>query len=419
MEKKLNYHSLSRELQERILEDRNKTEGPMAGGKSPWRFPDEKAVRRDPDRDKASLWRPAFVRDTEKILHLPTYNRYADKTQVLSFYENDDLTRRALHVQLVSRIARNIGAVLGLNLDLIEAMSLGHDIGHTPFGHAGERYLDELLREYTGRRFFHNVQSVRVLDALFRRNLTLQTLDGILCHNGEFELREYRPRPLSGFQELDSRVEACQTQGEEKVKELVPSTLEGCVVRVCDMIAYLGKDRQDAVTAHIIGPDEAFTTREIGTKNAAIINNMTVDIIENSYGKDYILLTPRTYEDLRTARRENNERIYQNEAVKGEYEHTIRPMFRQVFDRLLQDLKEGNKASPVFRHHIEYVTEKTRFYGDGLRGDYLEERPEQIAADYIASMTDDYFLSLYQWLFPKSGLRVCYHSYFEDMENAD
>ncbi len=412
MEKKLNYRKIEEGLQQKIREDRER------GWKNPCRFQDKDALRRDMERDKASLWRPAFVRDTEKILHLPIYNRYADKTQVLSFYENDDLTRRALHVQLVSRIARNIGAVLGLNLDLIEAISLGHDIGHTPFGHAGERYLDQLLQEFAGLRFFHNVQSVRVLDSLFRRNLTLQSLDGILSHNGEFEQQEYRPRPLHSFDELDARVEDCMTRGEEAVNEQIPSTLEGCVVRICDMIAYLGKDRQDAITAHIIEPETAFTTKEIGTKNAAIINNMTVDIIENSYGKDYILLSPQTYRDLKIAKRENNALIYQNEAVKGEYEHTIQPMFRQVFLRLLQDLKEQNEASPIFRHHIAYVREKTRFYEDEERRDYLNQRPEQIVADYIASMTDDYFISLHSRLFPDSSLKIDYHSYFEDMQKG-
>lgn len=410
MEQSLKYRKLDDALQERIRQDRE------AHWENPFRFPDENARRRVENRDRPNLWRPTFVRDTEKILHLPVYNRYADKTQVLSFYENDDITRRALHVQLVSRIARNIGAVLGLNLDLIEAISLGHDIGHTPFGHAGERYLDEILQEAAGLHFFHNVQSVRVLDTLFCRNLTLQTLDGILCHNGEFELQEYRPKPLADFAELDSRIQNCLTEGESAVHSLVPSTLEGCVVRICDMIAYLGKDRQDAVTAHIIDPDTPFTSREIGERNAAIINNMTVDLIENSYGKDHLLLSPQSYEDLRTARRENNKKIYQNEAVSGKYQEVIRPMFQQVYHQLLMDLKEEKKTSPVFTHHIAYVETMTQHYQGTQRRAYREEPPEMIAADYIASMTDDYFLSLYRYLFPKSPLRVEYHSYFEDQK---
>lgn len=150
---------------------------------------EDRAIRRDPAHDKANLWRPAFVRDAEKILHCPYYNRYGDKTQVFSLYKNDDITRRALHVQLVSRIARNIGRMLGLDTDLIEAIALGHDIGHTPFGHAGEKFLDIICQEKLGVHFLHNVHSVRVLDEIFKYNISLQTLDGILCHNGENEMK--------------------------------------------------------------------------------------------------------------------------------------------------------------------------------------------------------------------------------------
>ena len=274
------YHSLSKELQERILEDREKHK------KNPYAFPDEKIVRRRMDHDKANLWRPAFVRDVEKIMHVPYYNRYSDKTQVFSFYQNDDISRRALHVQLVSRIARNIGSVLGLNESLIEAISLGHDIGHTPFGHAGERILSSLYQEHTGRYFNHNVHSVRVLDDMVNWNISLQTLDGILCHNGELELKEYRPCGMSTFVEYDKKVEACYVD-ENAIGELIPCTLESCVMRICDIIAYLGKDRQDAMRLNLL-KESPFTAGAIGTSNGEIINNFSVNIIENSYGKDYL-----------------------------------------------------------------------------------------------------------------------------------
>lgn len=232
---KLKYHKLDNSVEKQIRENISK------GVLSPYRFSDENAVRRDMDKDKNCVLRPSFVRDIEKILHLPLYNRYNDKTQVFSFYNNDDITRRGLHVQLVSRISRNIGRMLGLNLDLIEAISLGHDVGHTPFGHAGERYLNELLQKETGRHFNHNVHSTRVLDILYRRNISLQTLDGILCHNGEFELKEYRPVKKLTFEEYDKNVESCYNEGKAVIKKLVPSTLEGCVVRICDMIAYIAE----------------------------------------------------------------------------------------------------------------------------------------------------------------------------------
>ncbi len=397
------YKKLSPELEARILEDRKN------GVENPCRFKDEDALRRDMTRDRTSLLRPAFIRDIDKILHLPTYNRYNDKTQVFSFYLNDDITRRGLHVQLVSRIARNIGRLLGLNLDLIEAMALGHDLGHTPFGHAGEKYLSELMEDGVGRYFNHNVHSTRVLDVLYRRNVSLQTLDGILCHNGEFELKEYRPRRLGGFGEYDANVEGCYTGGYEAIKRLIPSTLEGCVVRISDMIAYVGKDRQDAVTAKIIDEDKPFSAQIIGTKNAQMINNLVVDIVENSYGHDYIRLGAEAFDDLRTAKRENSEFIYNNKDVNKMYESSIRPMFAELYQRLLRDVKSGGEDTIVYRHHIRHIEENARYYQDF---DYRSEEPNQIVADYIASMTDDYFVALHRELFPKSKYRIEYKSYF-------
>ena len=330
MAEKLKYDALSDELQRRISEDRKNNRY-----YSVYRCNDEDALRRNDEHDRANLWRPAFVRDTEKILHLPFYNRYADKTQVFSFYHNDDITRRALHVQLVSRIARNIGSVLGLNLDLIEAISLGHDIGHTPFGHAGEAFLNDLLVNETGRHFNHNVHSVRVLDKIFSRNFTFQTLDGVLCHNGEFEKKEYHPVWDKTFEKFDEDVELCYTKGKEYSDTLIPATLEACVVRICDMIAYLGKDRQDAKIAKIIDGDYIFKNDKIGNVNAAIINNLIVDIIEHSYGKDYILLSSEAFNDLKRAKKENNDVIYKNKKIEKQYSEIIKPMFSELYYKLL------------------------------------------------------------------------------------
>lgn len=402
---RLKYDKLSDEIQLKITQDRKN------GTVNPYRCNDEAAVRRDMSHDKANLWRPAFVRDTEKILHLPYYNRYADKTQVFSFYNNDDITRRALHVQLVSRIARNIGAVLGLNLELIEAIALGHDIGHTPFGHAGERFLSELLYNETGRYFNHNVHSVRVLDRLFSRNITLQTLDGILCHNGEFEQQKYRPSYNKSFDDFDKEVEACCVCGGSAIEKLVPSTLEGCVVRICDMIAYLGKDRQDARTAKIIDKDYTFSNEKIGTENAAIINNLTVDIIENSYGRDYIMLSKAAYDDLKKAKDENYRVIYKNPQINNQYNEIIAPMFRELYYKLLDDVVNKNEGSMIYRHHIRFINQSNRFYNSER---YLDEEPNQIVADYIASMTDDYFVALHEKCFPNSKYKIEYKSYFSE-----
>lgn len=398
------YNSLSKELIERIESDRKEHK------ENPYRFRDENAERRNKGHDNPNLWRPVFIRDTEKILYLPTYNRYTDKTQVFSFYKNDDITRRALHVQLVSRIARNIGSCLGLNLDLIEAVALGHDIGHTPFGHAGESLLDKLLYEKEGIHFFHHVQSARVLDRIFRRNITLQTLDGVLCHNGEIECKEYRPQKETSFEKFDRNVRNCMEIGKEASDRLIPSTLESCVVRICDIIAYLGKDRQDAVKTRLIDENTQFSSDEIGVYTAQIINNLTVDIIENSYGKDYIAMSDKAFDDLSTAKRENYEKIYRQEAISRVATEILSPMFNEVFEKILSDLINERTDSPVYKHHIEYVLENTRHYEDGE--DYLNEDKIIIASDFIASMTDDYFTDLYTYLFPEKENRVKYISYF-------
>lgn len=404
----LKYDKLTSELQKRITADRKNSI------RNPFRASDDSAIRRNMEHDKSNLWRPAYIRDIEKIMHLPYYNRYADKTQVFSFYHNDDITRRALHVQLVSRIARNIGSVLGLNLDLIEAISLGHDIGHTPFGHAGERFLSKLLHTETGRYFNHNVHSVRVLDKLFMRNFTLQTLDGVLCHNGEFEQKEYRPKYGKSFEDFDIQTEACYTIGKEAIESLVPSTLEACVVRICDMIAYIGKDRQDARTAKIIDTQHKHIFRKaekIGTENAEIINNLTVDIIENSYGKDAILLSETAYRDLKMAKDENYEIIYRDKNINAQYDEIIAPMFSDLYYKFLADIKNGNESSLIYRHHIAFISNGLKYYREY---NYTDEEPNQIVTDYIASMTDDYFIALHEHLFPESPHRVEYKSYFEN-----
>jgi len=394
------YDTLSPEIEERIRSDRENGTIPRMG------FLDANACRRIPANDKPTVWRTPFVRDTDKILHSAYYNRFTDKTQVFSFYKNDDISRRALHVQLVSRIARTIGSVLGLNLDLIEAIALGHDMGHTPFGHAGETYLDELYFEGTGRHFAHNVHSVRVLDGIFPYNITLQTLNGILSHDGEIECDEYRPLPMEDFQSLDAAVEACY-QDRNNNRKLMPSTLEGCLVRICDIISYLGKDRQDAKKAGMIPKEDVFAYGAIGRINAEIINNLSVNIIENSYGKPYIKIDREYFDALSAAKKSNYTQIYLNPAVAGPQMDIIRPMFGRLYHRLVQDVRECRRQSPVFRHHINFI----------MSDHYVRPFPYEktdahtIVTDYIASMTDDYFVELHAYLFPKEKA-IQYHGYF-------
>ena len=398
----LKYEQLSDALSRRIEAEKR------TGSYERMGFDNSAITRRNSlSKDTGSVWRPPFVHDIDKILHCPYYNRYTDKTQVFSLIKNDDITRRSLHVQLVSRIARTIGGALNLNLDLIEAIALGHDMGHPPFAHTGECYLDELYYAHTGRHFMHNIHSVRVLDEQFPLNISLQTLSGIAFHDGEMELEEYVPHELSGFEEFDYIIERCYTDRKFATSQL-PSTLEGCVVRLADIIAYLGKDRQDAARAKVVSED-AFENHDIGSINAEIINNLVVNIIENSYGKPYIKLDSKHFKALKASKRDNYNLIYESAATRAKLDITAKPMMREMYKRLREDLITGDRTSPIFVQHIDYIN-KSHYK---RRTPYEDFSPDRIVVDYIAGMTDNYFIELHRYLFPESNYKVEYKGYFD------
>ena len=400
------YFTLDPSIEQAICDDRRRNHV------NPYRSFDEDVIRRqDNQHDIATLTRSAYGRDIEKIINVPAYNRYADKTQVFSFVQNDDLCRRGLHVQLVSRIARNIGSILGLNTELIEAIALGHDLGHTPFGHAGEHFLGKIYHAHTGRYFNHNVHSVRVIDQLYRRNISLQTLDGILCHNGEFAQQVLKLGQLSSFEQLDNLLESCY-QDKNTIATLRPSTLEGCVVRISDMISYLGKDRQDALDRGIINSIDVFDGDIIGRDNARMINNLTVDIINNSYGRDHIAMSQPVFDDLKRAKMQNYEKIYLNEVVIAGSGNIVEEMFSEMFEKLHSDCVSGNENSPLFKHHVNNLVAKSKTIKPDA---YLIEDSHQIIVDYMASMTDSYFIALYSYLFPKSDKQIISQSYCSNL----
>ncbi|WP_066647329.1 deoxyguanosinetriphosphate triphosphohydrolase family protein [Christensenella timonensis] len=408
MDGKKKYLELDPAVRQAVYDDLKRKQDELC----PYATRDQYCLRRA--KENFRVQRPNFAKDCERILYCRYFNRYADKTQVFSLYKNDDITRRILHVQLVSRIARNIGRMLNLNLDLIEAISLGHDLGHTPFGHAGERFLSAIYKENTGRYFNHNVHSARILDKVLSLNLSLQVLNGILCHNGEKVSGEYRPNPYTSkdaegmFLEFDRQMEECYTD-EAATGSLVPATLEGCVVRLSDVIAYLGKDRQDAQILKI-GVHEPFSENNVlGSTNSDFINNIITNVVSNSYGKPYIKLDEEYADALAYEKQVNFKRIYELQD-KNEPYPTIRKMFEQVYEKLLEDFVDNNERSPIYRHHINHV-----FSGfsraAALKEQYLKEEPNQVVVDYIASMTDDYFMDLYEYLFPGQQ-HLSYQSYF-------
>jgi dGTPase len=373
----------------------------------------EDAIRRvDEARDVPDVLRPAFNRDIEKILHTGSYNRLAGKTQVFSFRADDDITRRGLHVQLVSRVARDIGQALGLNVDLIEAIALGHDVGHTPFGHAGERFLDAIYHKRTGRHFRHNVHSVRVLDTVWGRNLSLQTLDGVLAHNGECELQTFRTSGLATFDEFDRLVEDSYVGDHDFMKTVRPMTLEGCVVRVSDIIAYVGKDRQDAIRARHVDAD-SFDDGMGGRYNSWALQAFITDVVEHSFGKDSISMSEAAFREMKRAKQENYERIYTTSEVQGEVSRAVEEVFECIYDKIYSDLVSGDENTPVFKHHVRPTEEQLGYYG---RTYDWQSDLDRTTVDFIASMTDDYFIALAKRELPDAPPLIPSRSYFEDLD---
>ena len=357
----------------------------------------------DPD---VYLGRPCFVVDVEKIVHNPFYSRCADKTQVFSFVRNDDITRRSFHLQVVSRVGRTIGAALGLNLDLIEAIAIGHDLGHTPFGHEGEHYLSELYHARTGRYFNHNVHSVRLLKTIAGTNLCLQTYNGIITHCGEKTFLEYRPKPCPTFADLDALVEQCYVD-QNNIRDLRPSTLEGCVVRISDIIAYVGKDRQDAARIKLRGVDDYDESPVVGKLNHQIIYNVTHNIIKNSLGKDYLAMDEEVFEGIDALRRENHEKIYKSDLVVDRIK-VVQQMMARMYGQFVEDLEAGREDSVIYRHYLRSSMQRYDYEWE------LSHRVDDIAVDFIASMTDDYFIDLYRKLYPDDPIngQVIYKDYF-------
>ncbi len=327
--------------------------------------------------------RTPFFRDIDRIIYTLSFMRYADKTQVFSFKDNDHITKRMLHIQYVSKIARTIGRALGLNEDLIEAASLAHDLGHTPFGHVGEAILNKISLEADVGYFNHNIHSVRLLKDIenygYGKNITLQTLDAVMCHNGEFLKGEYRPKPKSKEEFLEEYQKSYSNPN--IINNLIPMTLEGCVVRISDMVAYLGKDIEDAIRLKIITSSSVplKIVNVLGLNNKDIVNTITLDIIKNSINKPYIKLSNEVYEAMQELKKFNYENIYMHSYTKEELEN-IEKGFRLLYQKYLNDLENNNIESKIISSYYNNMNEE-----------YQKNRKEQIVIDYIAGMTDDYF----------------------------
>jgi dGTPase len=351
---------------------------------SPFATPSAAAIHRQPEERVERGHRLNFSLDADRILHSLAYTRYIDKTQVFYLIDNDHITHRVLHVQFLSKIARDVGRFLRLNEDLIEAIAFGHDIGHAPFGHDGERCLSAICERHGIGNFQHNVQSVRFLDRIERKgrgwNLSLQVLDGILCHDGEIHELELRPQPGKSFADLDQEMEL---QTHDPQRSLVPMSLEGCVVRLADTISYIGRDIEDAIRLNLVRREQIppNCAARLGNTNGAIVYNLVEDVVSNSMDRDAVAFSPEASETLRELKAFNYAYIYRNPKIKRE-EAKIGRLFELLFEIYLEDFEKKRRDSALFSGFL-----------DGMSPAYLERHsPPEVVRDFIAGMTDDYFL---------------------------
>ena len=343
-------------------------------------------IRRKHDKNIETEYRQSFSLDVDRILHSLGYTRYIDKTQVFYLIENDHITHRVLHVQLLSKIARTIGRFLGLNEDLIEAISLGHDVGHPPFGHEGERFLSRLCQDHGIGHFVHSVQSIQCLDRVERSgngwNLCLQTLDGILCHDGEIHNQTLTPHQNKTFEDFDAEI---KKKKYEPKSPLVPMTLEGCVVRMADTISYIGRDLEDAMRLNLIRrediPDDV--TRLLGNTNGSIVYHLVTDVIENSFEKPFIAFSPEVSKALKHLKEFNLEQIYLNPKIKQHLKN-INILYEYMFKRFYTDIEQKAMDSVIFTGFLKGKSDAYK----------KNHNSAEIVRDFIAGMTDRYFLNL-------------------------
>ena len=293
--------------------------------------------------------RTEFQRDRDRIIHCKSFRRLKYKTQVFLSPEGDHYRTRLTHTLEVSQIARTLARALHLNEDLAEAIALGHDLGHTPFGHIGERTLDDLMPE----GFRHNEQSRRMVEVLERDgaglNLTWEVRDGILCHSGKQQ----------------------------------PATLEGQCVRRADRIAYLNHDLDDAMRGGVLQAFElpADCMKVLGDSHGERINTMTLDIIQHSRGKDQITMSTLVQETMDGLREFMFERVYRDSwrtAEENRCDHVVRALFHYYSD------------------HPGEMPEEFVLIG-------YREGTDRAVCDFLSCMTDRYAIRLYQKLFVPAG----------------
>ncbi len=328
--------------------------------------------------------RGPFAIDRDRIIYTGAYRRYQGKTQVVYFSNlfDEEMSNRSLHTTYVAQVSRSIGKLLHLNLDLIEAIALGHDLGHPPFGHDGEEILNDCCVKYGIGRFHHNIESLFIVDQITNHgkglNLTFQVRDGIVSHDGEVHNEQLHPKRDKTEKDLEEFIKVMKTEDTTSP----PATLEACVVRISDTIAYIGQDIEDAIRMGFLNRDELpiDAVHKLGSTNDEILSTLITNVVYNSFDKDYVAFDKETSDALYELKRFNYEKIYNHPWIKKE-KFTIRRGMIILFDKYMVDLEKKHVDSKIFNHFLNHKSEQ-----------YLKDTNDvEKVRDFIATMTDRYF----------------------------
>lgn len=346
--------------------------------------------------------RTEYERDYHRILFSLAFSRLRHKTQVFYAPANDHICTRMEHALHVVSISATICRQLGLNVDLANAIALGHDLGHAPFGHTGEEALDELSRQTGLGGFAHEANSLRVVDVMkelngAELNLTYEVRDGIVCHCGEDYTRVLEPEWQRDVKLVDA--------GAARLNK--PCTLEGCVVRYVDRVAYLARDLQDALALGVLGKRDIprDIPRRLGTDAGEIIGRLASEIIVESMERPHVAISQTTFDCMREFYRFSMERIYGCDLLAGQ-RLDARRIIAELFHQLLEFLDEvrrnddkprRRRSEQAYRQFLEFL--------HGMHYPH-EERPEQVVLDFMAGLTDTSAIRAHRELFPGSGIAL-------------
>ncbi len=296
---------------------------------------------------------------------------------------DEETSNRSLHTTYVSQISRTISKLLRMNLDLTEAIALGHDLGHPPFGHDGEITLSKICVNHGIEQFHHNVQSLHIVDSIAKggegMNLAFQVRDGIISHDGEVHNTVLRPHTDKTEEDIQDYISK-KNKGEKT--NWMPATMEGCIVRITDTIAYIGQDIEDAIRLNILKRDDlpADCVKYLGSTNSAIIDKLVKSVVSNSYGNNYICFDDETSEYLLKLKKFNYQRIYTNPRVK-KARKVVSSSMAILFEKYLEDIQKNNSESKIF---TQFLNRKA----DGYMNRFTDI--EKIR-DFISTMTDRYY----------------------------